>query len=315
MSAESRLFERVPGKEKCGTPKRQAERREQMGRDSEPQGSKFIERGKSMKAEPNQKRERSLSGPGNATTKSLLDQTTPGHLKLEQLKLYDLLQKCLHTRDEYLWTEFIRRTQPLITATITHRLRSCPSHISAAVVDDLVQDTYLKLCENNFRPLREFKYDHENGIYGLLKAAACSVFGDYIRYRLSQKRGGGKVVVCLEDGTPVQAPMNVAGYLEREVVLHEIDRLLATCSDDAAVQRDSAIFWLYYRYGLSCDAIAQIAYMGLTVKGVESTILRLTRRVKEKYLVKRPRSEQSSTIHARADQSICIQHPIAGSAS
>ena len=231
------------------------------------------------------------------------------------MKLYDLLQKCLHMRDEYLWAEFIRRTQPLITATIIHRLRNCPSQIAAGIVDDLVQETYLKLCENNFRPLREFKYDHENGIYGLLKAAACSVFGDYIRYRLSQKRGGGKATVCLEDGTAAQVPVNVAGNLEREVVLHEIDRLLATCSDDATLQRDCAIFWLYYRYGLTCNAIARIAYMGLTVKGVESTISRLTRRVKERYPAKRPRSERSSYMHARTGRSICIQKPIATSAS
>jgi RNA polymerase sigma-70 factor (ECF subfamily) len=268
-----------------------------------------------MKAEPNQAMGRSFPNLGNPTMKNIPDQTAAGHMDLEHLKLYDLLQKCLHTRNEYLWAEFIRRTQPLITATIAHRLRNCPSQIAAGVVDDLVQETYLKLCENNFRPLREFKYDHENGIYGLLKSAACSVFSDYIRYRLSQKRGGGKLTICLEDGMAVRVPVNVAGRLEREVLLHEIHRLLATCSDDATLQRDSAIFWLYYRYGLSCDAIARIAYMGLTVKGVESTILRLTRRVKERYLVKRIRFEQSSAIHARADQSICIQRPTATSAS
>jgi RNA polymerase sigma-70 factor (ECF subfamily) len=275
----------------------------------------FIERGKLMKAEPNQAKGRISPDLGNATMKNLPDQTAAGHMDLGQLKLYDLMQECLHTRDEYLWAEFIRRTQPLITATITRRLRNCPGHIVAGVVDDLVQDTYLKLCENNFRPLREFKYDHENGIYGLLKAAACSVLGDYIRYRLSRKRGSGKATVCLEHETAARAQVKVAGNLEREVVLHEIDRFIATCSDDATLQRDCAIFWLYYRYGLTCNAIAGIAYMGLTVKGVESTILRLTRRVKERYPAKRPRFERSSYMHAGADQSICIQQPIATSAS
>jgi RNA polymerase sigma-70 factor, ECF subfamily len=257
-----------------------------------------------MKAKPNQARGRSFPDAGTTTMKNLPDQTAAGHLDPEQLKLYDLLQECLHTRDEYLWAEFIRRTQPLITATITRRLRNYPSQI-AGVVDDLVQDTYLKLCENNFRPLREFKYDHENGIYGLLKAAACSVLGDYIRYRLTQKRGVGKATVSLEDGTAVRAPVNVAAHLEREVMLHEIDRLLATCSDDATLQRDCAIFWLYYRYGLTCNTIAEIAYLGLTVKGVESTILRLTRRVKERYSGKHPRFERLSAINIRADESIC----------
>jgi RNA polymerase sigma-70 factor, ECF subfamily len=268
-----------------------------------------------MKADPNQARARNVLESEKAMTKNLPDQTAAGCMDPGQLKLYDLLQECLHRRDEYLWAEFIRRTQPLITATIIHRLRNCPSQMAGGVVDDLVQDTYLKLCENNFRPLREFKYDHENGIYGFLKAAACSVSRDYIRYRLSQKRGRGKATVSLEDVTADRAPVNVERHPERVIILHEIDRLLVACSDDATLQRDGAIFWLYYRYGLTCSAIAGIAHMGLTVKGVESTILRLTRRVKERYPAKRPRFERSSAMRTRAGQSICMQQPIVPSAS
>jgi RNA polymerase sigma-70 factor (ECF subfamily) len=267
-----------------------------------------------MKAKPNQVRDRNFPALGNATVKNLPDQTLAGNLDLEQLKLYDLLQKCLFIPDEYLWAEFIRRTKPLITATITHRLRSCPSQI-AGIVDDLVQDTYLKLCENNFRPLREFKYDHENGIYGFLKATASSIVHDYIRHRLSQKRGRGKASVCLDDIAESRVAVNVAGHLERKLILHEINRLLATCSDDATLQRDCAIFWLYYRFGLTCNTIAGIAYLGLTVKGVESTILRLTRRVKEKYPAKPPGFEHSSAMNVHAGQSICLQQPVATSAT
>src|SRR5690348_843970 len=152
-----------------------------------------------MKAELNQARGGSFPDSGNTTMKNLPGQAAAGHMDLGRVELYDLLQQCLHTRDEYLWAEFVRRTQPLITATIIHRLRSRPGKLTAGVVDDLVQETYLKLCENNFRPLREFKYDHQNGIYGFLKAAACSVLADCIRYRLSQKRGCGKATVYLED--------------------------------------------------------------------------------------------------------------------
>ena|ERR1041385_7162635 len=252
-----------------------------------------------MKADPNQARGRSLPDSEGRMMRNLPDQAAAGCLDPGQLNLYDLLQQCLDTRDECLWAEFIRRTQPLIKATIIHRLRSWPSQIAADVVDDLVQETYLKLCENNFRPLREFKYDHQNGIYGFLKAAACSVLADDIRYRLSQKRCG-KATVYLEDVTVDRMPVKVERHPEREIMLHEIDRLLAISSGDATVQRDGAIFWLYYRYGLTCSAIAGIAYMGLTVKGVESTILRLTRRVKQTYPAQR-RFERSSAIHARAD--------------
>jgi RNA polymerase sigma-70 factor, ECF subfamily len=40
------------------------------------------------------------------------------------------------------------------------------------------------------------------------------------------------------------------------------------------------IFWLYYRDGLTARAIAQLPGIRLSVKGVESTIHRLTRRVR-----------------------------------
>src|SRR5437667_159549 len=44
--------------------------------------------------------------------------------------------------------------------------------------------------------------------------------------------------------------------------------------------RSRLIFWLYYRSGLSASAIASIPNIGLTTKGVESALLRLTRLVR-----------------------------------
>jgi len=41
------------------------------------------------------------------------------------------------------------------------------------------------------------------------------------------------------------------------------------------------VFWLYYRAGFTASAIASLPTVGLTTKGVESLIFRLTRIVRE----------------------------------
>ncbi len=45
--------------------------------------------------------------------------------------------------------------------------------------------------------------------------------------------------------------------------------------------RDRWIFWMYYRHGLTASAISGFDRFELTQKGVESTILRLTRQVRD----------------------------------
>jgi RNA polymerase sigma-70 factor (ECF subfamily) len=202
-----------------------------------------------------------------------------------QISLYELLQKCLRTKKEELWTEFVRRSQPVIAAVIINRTRTCAGRIDTSVVDDLVQNTYLKLFDNHCRALREFDCHHENALYGFLKVVASSVVQDHFRAWLTRKRGGGMYPIRLDDVTP--SGMDIKGHLERQVMLCEIDGLLASRSDDTTLQRDCTIFWLHYQYGLTCRAIAQIACVGLTIKGVESTIFRLTRHVRERYTAKR----------------------------
>ena len=46
--------------------------------------------------------------------------------------------------------------------------------------------------------------------------------------------------------------------------------------------RDRTIFWLYYRQGLTTKAIATLPAIGLTIKGVESTLGRLTKMVRKR---------------------------------
>jgi len=53
----------------------------------------------------------------------------------------------------------------------------------------------------------------------------------------------------------------------------KLRQFLATQAAEPNYIRDCAIFWLYYRQGLTAKAIAQLPDIGLTVKGVEKYIV------------------------------------------
>jgi hypothetical protein len=88
---------------------------------------------------------------------------------------------------------------------------------------------------------------------------------------IDQKAGGGN--------------FGAQDTMEREILLKEIDDCLKACSEGPDQERDCLIFWLYYRQGLSAKGIASLPTVGLTAKGVESAIFRLTRLVREKLVI------------------------------
>jgi DNA-directed RNA polymerase specialized sigma24 family protein len=76
--------------------------------------------------------------------------------------------------------EFIRRFQLVIAAAVLRTARQW-GEPSRAQLDDLTQNTYLKLCENDSRLLRSFQPRHEDSIYGFLKVVAANVVHDHFK--------------------------------------------------------------------------------------------------------------------------------------
>ncbi len=205
--------------------------------------------------------------------------TSGGDLK--ELPLPELLQLCLTTGDEIFWTEFIRRSQPLLARTILKALGGTAFARNSSLIDDLVQDTYLKLCANNCKALRLFKCRHEGGLPGFLKVIARNIANDYIRNSRSAKRGSGQELLNFEDPAIFRtiADSNRISP-ETAILINQIEVFLVTRSQKCESERDNAIFWLYYRDGLCAKAISELPWIGLTVKGVESVLLRLTLEIK-----------------------------------
>ncbi len=194
----------------------------------------------------------------------------------------ELLRLCLESEDQVIWREFVRRFQPLIGRVVVKSARHW-TNPTPTLVDDLVQETYLKLCANNFRALRDFDCQHENALFGFLKVVASNVVQDHFRSTYSQKRGSGHEEEDLEKARNIAVSgASFSETAERKILIGEIRQCLESQASDPNFSRDCMIFWLYYQQGLTAKAISELPSIGLTVKGVESTLLRLTRLVRAK---------------------------------
>ncbi|HSK44854.1 MAG TPA: sigma-70 family RNA polymerase sigma factor [Candidatus Binatia bacterium] len=197
-----------------------------------------------------------------------------------KLSVQELVSYCLDLQDEAGWTEFVRRFQPLI-AGVVHKSVCRRIGPNQALVDDLVQETYTKLIANNFKALRDFNFQHDNAFFGFLKVIASHVAEDHFRGSHSQKRGSGREEEDIEEvRTASPFRPNLPQPAEIAILMGQIEQCLAKLASEPNFTRDHAIFWLYYRQGLTAKAISQLPAIALSVKGVESTLLRLTRFVK-----------------------------------
>jgi RNA polymerase sigma-70 factor, ECF subfamily len=195
----------------------------------------------------------------------------------------ELIRACAELDDGAAWTEFVSRFRRAISLSIV-RIADQWGQAPQEVVDDLVQETYLKLCGDKCRLLLEFTVQHPAAVTGYVKTIAINVAHDHFKALHSQKRGSGEIRQYLEDTEPKAPVASFDGKqaIERQLLFKQIYQCLQVCSVGPDQERDCLIFGLYYQQGMSAKAIAAIPAVGLTAKGVESAIFRLTRLVREK---------------------------------
>jgi RNA polymerase sigma-70 factor, ECF subfamily len=187
-----------------------------------------------------------------------------------------LIRICIASNDERAWTEFIRRFQVVIAAAVL-RTASQLGEASRSVVDDLIQDVYLKLCENDGRLLRSFQPRGEDSIYGFLKVVAANVVYDHFKSAMAAKRGAHQTESILESSyrEPKTGGPDTFELVSRWLELEQVDRVLMQVTAGRDQERKRAIFWLRHQRGLTASEIAAIPAIGLTTEGVESVLMRL----------------------------------------
>jgi len=207
-----------------------------------------------------------------------------------ELSSPELVGACAGSKDEEAWAEFIRRFHVVIAAAVLRTARRW-GEPSRSQLDDLIQDTYLKLCENNTRLLRSFQPRREDSIYGFLKVVAANVVHDHFKSALAAKRGAGQTealmdAVQMDPKTPATNSLDVLG---QHLQLAQIDKILTQLTVGKDQERKRTIFWLRHRQGLTASEIAAIPSIGLTTEGVESVLMRLVAMIRGHIIKSRPR--------------------------
>jgi RNA polymerase sigma-70 factor (ECF subfamily) len=212
-----------------------------------------------------------------------------------------LLDECLQRGSVESWQEFVRRFQPLISGVVAQVARRHEA-VAPAMVDDLVQETYLRLCADNYKLLHNFSGQHENSLFGYLKVTAASVALDHFKSLHTQKRGGGVPTAELKEERQQELPIPSApSTAEQAVLMAEIDRALRKVTEGPNAERDRLIFRLYYQQGLTAKDVADVPALKLTAKGVESLLYRITASVRQELA---GRHVQKSAVNAAGNLAV-----------
>jgi RNA polymerase sigma-70 factor (ECF subfamily) len=195
----------------------------------------------------------------------------------------ELIHACCDPQNTAAWQEFVREFHRLIAGVVI-RTAARWGNRSPEVIDELIQETYLKLCADGCRLLREFQERRQDSIYGYIKVVTANLVNDYFRAQITDKRGGGAPTEAIHEIQCAAAPDHDGSpaAMERAVLMSEIMACMNRCTEGLTSERDRLIFRFYFIEGYSFKAIAAMPEIGLTIKGVESAIQRIKTLIRER---------------------------------
>ena len=195
------------------------------------------------------------------------------------MAIRELLEYCLETDDPEAWNEFVHRIEPTIAGVIFNTLRRF-GQPQPDLVQDLVQQIHIKLFANERKVLRDFRWPHDDAIYGFMKVVARRMVIDYFRKT--------KPDVPLEEAVNTAVDSRFSeDLMQRPIQIVEIEQSLDAIESPS---RDKDVFWFYFRYGYTAKAISELPAISLTEKKIENILARLIRQVKAHIKHKQGRS-------------------------
>jgi len=190
-------------------------------------------------------------------------------------------RRCVRApNDNSAWEDFLASHHRLLSG-IVYRVACRFGVDNLDEVEDAIQEICLKISS---QVCLDRVPDDDDGVLEMyMKALIANAAHDYFRGQRAKKRDL-MASVSLDQDLPVSD--RKANDLENEVLLRQLQCL---AGGDARSQR---VFQLYYRCGWTAKEIAKIAGVGLSAKGVESLIYRLTTDLRQK--IQTPESVDSS---------------------
>ncbi|MDZ7362572.1 MAG: sigma-70 family RNA polymerase sigma factor [candidate division KSB1 bacterium] len=219
-------------------------------------------------------------------------------MDLQNLPNTQLIKLCAEAPDHReAWLLFHQRFDRSIRLFI---LRECKRKDLTAnrsqfeeIFNDLVQDVYLKLVQNNCRALRNYKALNEDSIYQYLAIIARNAVRGYLT-KVGAKKRRAKLIsldtpvagpqenenLRLIDVVPDAGPSPDAS-LEAQSEQQELDWLLEQIVTGASKERDILIYKLHYEEGFSPEQIVEHCGIALSDKRIRNIITEIKQKIIE----------------------------------
>ncbi len=200
-----------------------------------------------------------------------------------------LIHICGHNpKNRAAWTEFYSRFNDRIRLFIYRECKNKIHHSRDSkffqIVQDLVQDVYVKLVSNGAKALKNFKGANENSIYLYLGIIAKNTVRNYVIQEKAQKRPS--IEKSLDDPLYPEVKQNQLvlhdrlhphySNIDEQIMLHDLEDEIIDVIDDAYPkknrERNKIIFKLYFCEGFSAENIATQFGYNLSVKRVSNLI-------------------------------------------
>jgi RNA polymerase sigma-70 factor (ECF subfamily) len=188
-----------------------------------------------------------------------------------------LVRICAYSVNAPEWEQFVRAVTPTVLLS-ARRIGEGWGDSSPATVQEILQEVFVKLCEDDRRVMREYEDRGLESFFKLIRLVTTSVAIDHFRRLRADKRGGRSNTLVLDSAAQ---PLDILDFkatqsVELPSLIAQLDGLLRLYPDRVS-SRDRNLFWLHYRQGMPAEAISRVPAIGLSAKGVESALLRLTR--------------------------------------
>lgn len=179
----------------------------------------------------------------------------------------ELLERCCQG-DSLAWRDLVLRYRPAILRILVRASRAG----DVAEVCDLEQEVWARVLQR--KTLRRLRSGDEASLRAFLCTVALNIARD--ARRRAGVRSDSNFFQGGMEGAPNGDPELRAADRERHRQAFDAAR------EEVDDERDLLIFQLYYRSGASASEIAAVPGVGLSAKGVETVIYRLTQRVRRR---------------------------------
>ncbi len=205
--------------------------------------------------------------------------------EIEEVGIEELLRRCAAAGDEPAWRRFLDLFGPALDAGVRKVARQAGLPGDPASREELLQEVYCRLLENEGRILLECRGDSAPAVAAYLRRVAASAAVDRLRLLTAVKRGR-HLQVRLRDADRRRwrgsFVAEAAGPEARLLARERRHRAFARCRrlvGGRSPGRDLTVLFLAYCRGLSSGEIARRLGGGLTPARVDSLMHRVRRRL------------------------------------